>query len=270
MMAIARGLGVSRSNLYDRLLPVSPVMKEKQDGDSELLSGIRSITDSRPTYGYRRVTALVRRQAEVPVNHKRIYRIMKKNGLLLQRYDRRPTRTHEGKIITLHSNTRWCSDGFRIQCWNGEHVEVAFSLDCCDREIMSWVCSTRGIDGGLIRDLMVQSISHRFGNVSALPRKIQWLSDNGPGYTAHQTVAFGRSLGFEVVTTPAYSPESNGMAEAFVKTFKRDYVYHANLPSAQQVIQQLHGWFEDYNEHHPHKGLGMKSPREYLKKSTAN
>jgi len=69
---------------------------------------------------------------------------------------------------------------------------------------------------------MPQSIFYRFGNVSALPRKIQWLAHNGPGYIAHQTAAFVCSLGFEVVATPAYSPESNGMADAFVKIFKRD------------------------------------------------
>jgi len=54
------------------------------------------------------------------------------------------------------------------------------------------------------------------------------------------------------------------MAEAFVKTFKRDYVYLKRLRSAVEVLAQLPGWFTDYNEIHPHKGLGMRSTREYL------
>jgi len=53
------------------------------------------------------------------------------------------------------------------------------------------------------------------------------------------------------------------MAEAFVKTFKRDYVYVNELPSAASVLAQLPVWFEDYNEFAPHKGLKMKSPREF-------
>ena len=94
---------------------------------------------------------------------------------------------------------------------------------------------------------------------------VDTTSDNGSCYTAHETVAFGESLGLLMCTTPVYSPESNGMAEAFVKTFKRDYVYLNRLPSAAEVIAQLPGWFADYNEIHPHKGLGMRSPREFLR-----
>ena len=95
------------------------------------------------------------------------------------------------------------------------------------------------------------------------PHPIQWLSDNGPCYTARETCEFARALGLVVCTTPTYSPQSNGMAEAFVKTFKRDYVYVNRLPSAAEVIARLPGWFTHYNEIHPHQGLGMRSPREY-------
>ncbi len=60
-------------------------------------------------------------------------------------------------------------------------------------------------------------------------------------------------------------PESNGLAEAFVKTFKRDYVWFGDLENAETVMSQLPHWFEDYNEKAPHKALKMRSPREHLK-----
>jgi len=47
------------------------------------------------------------------------------------------------KVITLASNLRWCSDSFEIQCWNGDKVYMAFSQDCCDREVISWIAANR-------------------------------------------------------------------------------------------------------------------------------
>ena len=72
-----------------------------------------------------------------------------------------------------------------------------------------------------------------------------------------------QTLGFVVCTTPVRSPQSNGMAEAFVKTIKRDYVYLDDLPDAQTVMQKLPDWIADYNRYHPHSGLNMMSPWEF-------
>ena len=54
------------------------------------------------------------------------------------------------------------------------------------------------------------------------------------------------------------------MAEAFVKTLKRDYVYVSELTDAHTVMEQLPLWFKDYNENAPHKGLKMRSPKQFL------
>jgi hypothetical protein len=66
---------------------------------------------------------------------------------------------------------------------------------------------------------------------------------------AIETRLFAEQLGPVPCTTPSYSPQSNGMSEAFVKTFKRDYAYLSGLPDARRVFE-------------PHKGLRMKSPRQ--------
>jgi len=263
---IADTLEVARSNLIESKV-VKKTRYTKAD-DVWLLLMIKTLTDKKASYGYRRVTAILclelQNKGKNRVNHKRVYRIMKQAGLLLQRHTGRPTQTHDGKIITLKSNLRWCSDSFEIRCWSGEKIQVAFSLDCCDREAMRYVATTGGISGEMIRDLMAESVEQRFGpGITQLGHSIQWLSDNGPPYTATETREFGRSLGFTVCNTPSYSPESNGMAEAFVKTFKRDYVYLNRLETAQSVLDQLPSWFEDYNERAPHRGLKMKSPRQF-------
>ena len=74
---------------------------------------------------------------------------------------------------------------------------------------------------------------------------------------------YAHELGFVPITTPAYSPQSNGLAEAFVKTLKRDYVAGADLRDAESVLLQLTDWIEDYNTRAPHSALGIRSPAEY-------
>jgi hypothetical protein len=75
----------------------------------------------------------------------------------------------------------------------------------------------------------------------------EWLSDNGPPYTARETRALAHEIGLEPCTTPIESPRSNGMAEAFVKTLKRDCARVNPRRDAASVLRQLDGWFEHYN-----------------------
>src|SRR5262249_30280785 len=102
---------------------------------------------------------------------------------------------HDGRVAVDRPDTRWCSDGFEIGCDNGERVRIAFTLDCCDREAISWVATTGGIDSGDIRDLMIESVERRFGPVNRLAAAIEWLSDNGSPYTARETRRLARDIG---------------------------------------------------------------------------
>ena len=79
---------------------------------------------------------------------------------------------------------------------------------------------------------------------------------------------YAHELGQVPLTTPAYSPQSNGLAEAFVKTVKPDYVDGAELRDAEAVLAQLRGWLEDYNTRAPNSALGMRSPVDYRAAAT--
>jgi two-component system sensor kinase FixL len=88
-------------------------------------------------------------------------------------------------------------------------------------------------------------------------------SDDGE-LTAHVVDADAARKCLEPRRTPVQSPQSNGMAEAFVRTIKRDYVRVSSLPDASTVLENLPLWFEHYNSLHPHKALGYRSPREFI------
>lgn len=250
-----------------------PLTESSTAADAADLAEIRDLVHERQTYGYRRAAAMINRrrraQGRRTLNHKRAYRIMRDNNLLLERHTgARPGRVHDGTIEVELPNTRWCSDSFEIRAWSGERVFVAFSLDCCDRQALSFVASTSAITGENIRDLMLDSVHQRFGaDARRVPSAIQWLSDNGGCYTATETIDFAETLGLNSCFTPPYSPESNGMAESFVKSFKRDYVYVNELPDAATVMAKLAEWFDDYNNVRPHKALKMMSPMEYQQRA---
>ena len=270
MKTIADTLGVARSNLAVQASLHRPGRRRGRPAQPEaaLVAEIKALIAGQPTYGYRRIHALLRRQRRenggAAVNVKRVYRVMKAHGLLLARHTGGgEERQHDGRVAVDRPDTRWCSDGFEIGCDNGEKVRIAFTLDCCDREAISWVATTGGISSSDIRDLMVESVERRFGLVSKLPKAIEWLSDNGSPYTAGETRALARDIGLVPCTTPIQSPQSNGVAEAFVKTIKRDYARVSAKPDANSVLRQLDSWFGHYNAVHPHKALGYRSPHEF-------
>ena len=271
MKRVAEALGVSRSNLAERGHGRSQSRGRYIKADDEaLLPLIRRFADERPTYGYRRIAALVNRelarQSLPPANRKRVHRIMHRHSLLLGRCTgRREGRVHDGKVMVMRSNLRWCSDGLEFTCWNGEIVRLAFIIDAFDREIIAWTAvSGAGISGSDVRDMMLEAVERRFAAIRA-PHAIEHLSDNGSPYTAKETRHFAAALNLKPCFTPVRSPESNGMSEAFVKTFKRDYVRVNPLPDAQRALRQIAGWIADYNDVHPHSALRMRSPREFIR-----
>ena len=211
------------------------------------------MVDDLPTYGYRRVWALLRRQSETDdmavINAKRVYRIMRQNALLLERKPAIPPskRAHRGKVAVGESNQRWCSDGFEFSCDNGEKLRVTFALDCCDREAIDWAASTGGYGKATVQDVMLGAIEKRFGDKGP-ERPIQWLTDNGSAYRAHETRQFTRELNLEPCTTTISSTQSNGMAERFVKMMKEDYIAFMPKPNVRTAL---------------HSALGYRSPREY-------
>ena len=264
MTAVCAVLGIARRSAY-YAARARAGGRHHRATDETVLQQICAVTNSRATYGYRRVWAMVNRTFRTGYNRKRVRRVMQLHGLMLPpRVHRRHGRPHLGQIQQAVSNQRWCSDVFLIPCWSGEVLSVAFAIDCHDREVPAYVASPRSLTGADIRTLMDRMLWARFGEATLkVPHAIQWLSDNGPQYTATATVLYAHELGLVPITTPAYSPESNGLAEAFVGTFKRDYLGDVDLRDAESVLTQLGGWFDDYNSQAPHSALGMRSPRDY-------
>lgn len=200
MSAVARTLDVARSQINKRrgrtVKPRSPYRKAE---DAEFLAPIRAIVDARPTYGYRRVTALLNRRLRAEcrpaVNAKRVLRIMQHHGLTLERHTAgglaepmtasslRCARTCvRQRARTGGASLARCSDHLEIHARNREVVRILFVLDAFDREIIAWsAVAQSGISGEMVRDLMITAVERRFGTTK-VQQPVEWLQDNSSAY----------------------------------------------------------------------------------------
>ena len=136
-------------------------------------------------------------------------------------------------------------------CWNGEVAQGAFVLDCHDREVIRWLATTAGISGEMIRDMLVRCVERRYPR--AAPR-VQWFPT-----TTGSLLPTRRSTSLWHLTwrraSRRRSPESNGTAEAVVKTFKPDYI-RVSLIANAAALCLIDSWMEDSNTVHPNSQLG--------------
>jgi len=116
---------------------------------------------------------------------------MGNHAMLLEKHTAvRKGRIHDGKVMVMRSNLRWCSDGLEFTCWNGKVIRLAFIIDAFDREIIAWTAvANAGISGSDVRDMMLEAVEKRFAAIRA-PHAIEHLSDNGSAYTARETRLF--------------------------------------------------------------------------------
>lgn len=132
------------------------------------------------------------RTAKLQTN-KRIYRVMKAYGLLLQRHASGAEELRHDRASL--STAPVCGGARTASNWAVTmvgKVRIAFALNCCDREAMGFVATTECIKGEDVRDLMVTAVEQRLGRINRWPETIEWLTDNASGYIAHDTRRFAR------------------------------------------------------------------------------
>lgn len=144
---------------------------------------------------------------------------MGNHAMLLEKHTAvRKGRIHDGKVMVMRSNLRWCSDGLEFTCWNGEVIRLAFIIDAFDREIIAWTAvANAGISGSDVRDMMLEAVEKRF-NGTRTPHAIEHLSDNGSAYTARDTKLFAQALNL----TPCFTPVASPQVEWHVRSLRQN------------------------------------------------
>ena len=259
-MKAVEGRGVSIAlacrtfGLSETCYRYSPKLKAENDRIGDLLIGL---THAHKTWGFGLCFLHLRNVKGYPWNHKRVYRIYRDLELNLRiKPRRRLVREKPDELAVSEASNRPMSMDFMAdRLSDGRAFRLLNVLDDFNRE-------------GLAIDVNFSFPTERV--IRSLNRIIEWRGkpdsirvDNGAPYIAKDIIIFACQLNLKPCFTPVRSPQSNGMAEAFVKTFKRDYVGVNSLPNAKIVLELVADWLIDHNDNHPHSGLKMCSPREF-------
>ena len=262
LRAVISALGKKQNWYYykARIRDRTPKIKKP-----EVMEMIHRLVKLRPaTYGYRRIHAILR-LLRIPCNGKTVNRYMGLNLLLSTNRQKRRQRgrIHEGTVAVTDPNKRWASDITVIKAWNGDKGRLAVIIDCADRQVVAYRWSRR-ITGETLVEVVKEALLKRFDGF-VVPEKgsLEFLSDNGPEFIEKNFRKFLEQAGFTVCNTPIRSPESNGIAESFFKSLKRDYVYQSVNMDFDETGRNIVKWLEDYNTRAPHSALGMLTPAKF-------
>jgi putative transposase len=259
--ALCRFLSVSRSWFYAR-----PAIAEPTEEASDLRDAIERLCLTFPGYGYRRVTAQLRRDAWV-VNHKRVLRVMRSESLLcrLQKAFRpaSPGSSQEaypnllkGTDLTAPDQA-WVVDMTYIRLPQG-FVYLACVLDAFSRRCVGWHLS-KDID----TRLTLAALNNALGARGPAPGLIHH-SDRGVQYASLDYVARLNAVGARISMSGPGCPYDNAKAESFFKTLKKEEVYLNRYQNFAEALENIGVFLEDvYNLKRLHSSLGYRPPAEF-------
>jgi putative transposase len=224
--------------------------------DAPLAERLRKITRRKPRYGYRRAWATLRRAGE-RINHKRVYRVWRKEGLSLKNRRRRK-RARSGASVPCQATRPhqvWTYDFIHDACISGRKLKLLTVVDEFTRECLAIEVGT-SIRAGQVIEVLQPLFEHR-----GRPEFLR--SDNGPEFVAHQLKAWLAEAGTQTHYIEPGSPWQNGFGESFHSRLRDECLnaeVFANLAEARVVIEL---WRREYNEERPHSSLGYRTPAEF-------
>ena len=212
-------------------------------------------------FGYRRLTALLVREG-LAVNHKRVYRLYREEGLAMRIRPRRRIRW-TGAVsspVAARPNERWSIDFVSDCVSTGRVIRMLTVVDACTRE-----CPAIEVDSSL-GGLRVRRVLDRIACERGLPEAI--VLDNGPEFRGRALAAWSEERRVRLEFIQPGKPAQNAYAESFNGRL-RDECLNANwFTSLSDARRKIESWRQDYNELRPHSSLNYLPPAEFARTKT--
>jgi putative transposase len=236
--------------------------RSKRPAPTALINRIKDIAAARVRYGYQRIHVLLRREGWM-INHKRVYRLYKQEGLSL--YQRRPKR-HRSAIqrqplrVAQRINECWAMDFVSDQLYDGRKLRALTVLDAYTRESLTiWVDQAiRGDD--------VVAVLDRIRVERVLPQRIS--VDNGPEFISKALDRWAYEHQVELHFSRPGKPTDNAYIEAFNGRLREECLNQHWFLSLADAREKIEAWRVAYNQSRPHGALQWMTPSEFARRAS--
>jgi putative transposase len=250
---VARVARISRQALYRTPKPRSAPQRRPVTDPVEAAIVAEALANQ--TDGYRMVTAFVRRKLGVPVNRKRVLRVMRERKLIQRR---RPLerRKRPGFFRVERPRQLWQLDMSSV--WVAEHGWCYLNaiIDCCTREIVGWSLELR-----CRADEAIAVVERATAMHGIEPGELVLGSDNGSAFTARRFRARLAELGITHRRGGYRDPESQAFIESWFGKLKQREVWLNEYETLDDARREIGGYVDRYH-HRPHSGLNYQTPDE--------
>lgn len=232
------------------------------DGQAALRIRLRDLAQARVSYGYRRLHILLQREGW-QVNHKRVYRLYREDGLQMR--PRKPRRhvtacRRMEREVAMEQNDGWSMDFMSDELFDGRRIRLLTLVDNFSRESLAIEVDQR-IGGQRVVEVLMQ-----LGKERGLPKTIR--VDNGPEFTSKRLDQWAYLNGVGLDFSRPGKPMDNGLIEAFNGRLRQECLNESWFLSLEDAREKVEAWRMDYNRERPHGALGNMAPLEYASSVT--
>jgi len=223
---------------------------------------LRTLAQARPRFGYRRLQVLLRRTGLI-INHKRVRRLYREEGLALRRWRRRKRAAilRVPMEAATRPNQRWSMDFVSEVLATGRRIRVLTVVDDYTRE-----CAALEVDTSL-PGLRVAQVLDRLAATRGVPAVIR--TDNGPEFTGQALDAWAYRRGVKLEFIRPGKPVENSYVESFNGRLRDECLNGNWFLTLAEARQALETWRTDYNGVRPHSALKNLTPEEFASQSQA-
>lgn len=232
--------------------------KRLPDKNEWLRVRLKELASQRRRFGSPRLGVLLRREGKI-VNHKRIERIYREEGLSLRkRKKKRQTAALRIVLPTpIEPNKRWSMDFVSDQLSDGRKFRSLTIVDDCSRESPAIEVDTS------LPGKRVTRVLDRLAESRGLPDAI--VVDNGPEFSGSELDSWAHHRGVKLCFIRPGKPVENAYIESFNGKFRDECLNEHWFTSLKDAQEKIEAWRKDYNRNRPHSSLGNLTPEEFVR-----